>query len=199
MVRLKGFGLTRSFQILLIVSTVGLSWLAMMAVHELGHVGHGRLSGAEVAAVHLPLVGFSRTNFAGNPHPLFVAWGGPVWGCLLPLALWGGVRFLAKPYVYLAAWFAGFCLIANGGYLLGGAFFTGGADDGGAILQQGGRQWQLIAFGVPAIAAGLYIWHGLGPYFGLGKSRGSVDRKAAAGVTIALAATILLLIFLQTA
>jgi hypothetical protein len=190
---LKGSGLTRFVQALLIVSTAGLSWLAMMALHELGHVGHGWLSGAAGPAVHLPLVGFSRTDFAANPHPLFVAWGGPVWGCLLPLALWGGVRLFAKPYAYLARWFAGFCLIANGGYLLGGAFFAGGADDGGAILQQGGARWQLVAFGVPAIAAGLYLWNGLGPYCGLGESRGKVDRRAAVGVAVALVCVILLL------
>ncbi len=105
---------------------------------------------------------------------------------------------MARHYAYLAAWFAGFCLIANGGYLLGGAFLAGGADDGGVILQHGGARWQLLAFGVPAIAAGLYLWNGLGPYFGLGESRGKVDRKAAVGVTVALACAILLLIFLQT-
>ena len=146
--------MNRVFQTLLIVSTVALSWLLMMALHELGHLWHGWLSGARLAAVHLPLVGFSRTDFVVNPNPLFVVWGGPLWGCLLPLALWGGVRLLAKPYAYLAAWFAGFCLIANGGYLLGGAFLAGGADDGGVILQHGGARWQLLVFGVLAIAAG---------------------------------------------
>lgn len=196
---MRGSILNRIFQSLLILSTVGFSWLSMMALHECGHVLHGWLSGAKPAGVYLPLIGFSRTEFAANPHPLFVVWGGPLWGCLLPLAILAGVRLLsataaggfatktAKRYGYLATWFAGFCLIANGGYLAGGAFLGGGgADDPGVILQHGGARWQLLAFGLPAIAAGLFLWNGLGPYFGLGPSRGKVDRTAAVGVTIAL-------------
>ena len=182
--------MNRLFQALLIVSTVGLSWLLMMAVHELGHVWHGWLSGARLDAVHLPLVGFSRTDFLENPHPLFVAWGGAVWGCLLPLAFWIVVRRFAKPYAYLAAWFAGFCLVANGAYLLGGAFRAGDADDGGMILQHGGARWQLLTFGIVAISAGLYLWNGLGPHFGFGAAEGKVDRGVAVGVAILLAITI---------
>jgi len=178
--------MNRYFQALLMISTAGLSWLLMMVVHECGHVWHGWLSGARLVEVHLPLIGFSRTEFAVNPHPLFVAWGGPLWGCLWPLALLIVVRLVAKPYTYLAAWFAGFCLIANGGYLLGGAFLAGGADDGGVILRNGGATWQLLGFGLSTVVAGLCLWNGLGPYFGLGEGRGNVDRKAAVGVTLAL-------------
>ncbi len=203
--------MNRCFQALLIVSTAGLSWLLMMFFHECGHAWHGWLSGARLARVHLPLVGFSQTDFVSNPHPLFVAWGGPMWGCLAPLAILAGCRLASKAiarrrgntttdssltarhYTYLAAWFAGFCLIANGAYLLGGIFFVGGADDGGAILHNGGARWQLAAFGVLATAAGLYCWNGLGPYFGFGASRGRVDRKAALGTAVALACVIALL------
>jgi hypothetical protein len=77
-------------------------------------------------------------------------------------------------------------LIANGAYLFGGAILTSGADDGGVILQQGGSRWQLLAFGAASIAAGLYLWNGLGLYFGLGPSHGRVDRRAAIAVTVAL-------------
>ena len=181
------------FQALLIFSTAAASWLLMLAVHESGHVLHGWLSSATLDAVHLPLFGFSRTDFAANPHPLFVAWGGPCWGSVLPLVVFLVARcFAAKRHLYLLAWFAGFCLLANGGYLLGGAIVSGGGDDGGVILQNGGARWQLVAFGVVAVAAGLYLWNGLGPYFGLGASRGEVDRKAAVGVTIALVAIVCL-------
>jgi hypothetical protein len=169
------------------LSTAGLSWLLMLAVHESGHVLHGWLSGAQLAGVHLPIFSLSRTDFAANPHPLFVAWGGPLWGCALPLAILAATRcFAAKHHVYLLTCFAGFCVIANGAYLLGGAILNGGGDDGGVILQQGGSRWQLCAFGVVAVAAGLYLWNGLGPYFGLGPSRGRVDRRAAVGVAVAL-------------
>jgi hypothetical protein len=194
----------RFFQALLIVSTAGLSWLLMMAVHESGHVLHGWWSGARLAGLHLPVWGFSRTDFAVNPHPLFVAWGGPFWGCLWPLAVAGilripsaGRRHTECACYYLAAWFAGFCLVANGAYLLGGAFLGGGGDDAGVILQSGGHRWQLVAFGLPTIAAGLYLWNGLGPYFGLGAARGRVDHRAAVGVAVALVCVILILLLLQ--
>jgi hypothetical protein len=177
----------RCFQSLLIFSTAGLSWLLMMAVHELGHVLNGWISGAKLNAVHLPLLGFSRTDFAANSHLLFVAWGGALWGCLLPLAILAAARCLfAKARVYLLAWFAGFCCIVNGAYLLGGAVLTGGGDDGSVILQQGGLRWQLCVFAAIALAAGLWLWNGLGPHFGFGPANGRVNRKAAVGVTIAL-------------
>jgi hypothetical protein len=184
--------LDRCFQALLVFSTTALSWLLMLAAHESGHVLQGWLSGAKLDAVHLPLLGFSRSDFIANPRPLFVAWGGPCWGSVLPLAIFIAARCLAaRRRLYLLAWFAGFCLIANGAYLLGGAILSGGADDGGIILQQGGSRWQLLAFGIFAVAAGLYLWNGLGPYFGLGPSRGKVDRTAAIGSAFALACVLL--------
>ena len=145
-VRLGANRLHRCFQALLIFSTAALSWLLMLAVHESGHVLQGWLSGAKLDAVHLPLFGFSRTDFAVNPHPLFVAWGGACGAAFCRWRFFIAARcFAAKRHVYLLAWFAGFCLIANGAYLLGGAILTGGADDGGVILQHGGARWQLSA------------------------------------------------------
>jgi hypothetical protein len=182
----------RRFQAMLIVSMVGLSWLLMMVLHESGHLLHGWLSGAQLVRVELPPLGFSRTDFADNPHPLFVAWGGGIWGCLLPLAILAAVRFGTPCYAYLAAWFAGFCLIANGAYLAAGSLFGGTADDAGVILHCGGSQWHLLAFGIPATAAGLYLWNGLGPHFGLSASGGKVDRKAAVAVAVTLAVVVCL-------
>jgi hypothetical protein len=182
----------RIFQMLLILSTAGLSWPLMLATHESGHVLAGWLTGARLDAVHLPLFGISRTDFAANPHPLLTAWGGPLGGCALPLLIFAAARCLAtKQRIFLLAWFAGFCLIANGAYLLGGAIMTGGADDGGVILREGGSRWQLATFGVLAMAAGLYLWNGLGSHFGLGPSHGRVDRRIALAVTIALVALVL--------
>jgi hypothetical protein len=195
----------RFFQLLLMFSTAGLSWLSMMALHECGHVLHGWMSSARLGGVHLPLIGFSRTDFVENPHPLFVVWGGPLWGCLLPLMIWGAVRCIRAPCGFargatdgrgfLLKWFTGFCLIVNGAYLFGGAYVQRlEADDPSVILQNGGARWQLIAFGLPAIAAGLYLWNGLGPHFNLGAARGKVDCKAAVGAAVALTCVVLLLL-----
>lgn len=167
-------------------STAGLSWLLMMVLHECGHVLHGWLSGAQLVLVDLPPMGFSRTDFTANPHPLLVAWGGGIWGCLLPLAILGVVCLAMPRYGWLARWFAGFCLIANGAYLAAGLFLGGAGDDAGVVLQNGGAKWQVLCFGIPAVAAGLYLWNGLGSQFGLGAGNGKVDRKVAAAVAVAL-------------
>jgi hypothetical protein len=184
--RLKGTHMDRCFQAILMISTASLSWLMMMVLHECGHVLHGWLSSARLVRVDLPLWSFSQTDFAANPHPALVAWGGGIWGCLLPLALWLIVRTTTPRYAFLAKWFAGFCLIANGAYMAAGSFFDHGTDDAGVILQYHGTSWQLLVFGIPAVVAGLYFWNGLGPHFGLGAGSGRVDRKAAVGMAIAL-------------
>ena len=176
----------RFFQTMLIISTAGVSWLLMMVLHEGGHVLNGWLSGAQFSEVDLPPWGFSRTDFAENPHPLFVAWGGVIVGCALSLASLFLIRATVPCYDYLARWFAGLCLIANGAYLTGGIFHESRADDAGVILQNGGASWQLLLFGIPTVAAGLYLWNGLGPQFGLGAGNGNVDHRAAVNMTVAL-------------
>ncbi len=182
--------MNRWFQILLITSTLALSWLAMMAVHELGHVVHLGLSGGTVEKVVLHPLAISRTDAGANPHPLAVAWGGAIWGCLIPLAVLLAARRLAPSHAYLARFFAGFCLIANGAYLAADAFVRGG--DGRDLIAHGTPPWVLIVFGVTALTGGLWLWNGLGPHFGLGEARGRVDRRAACGVAAALAAVIVL-------
>lgn len=193
----------RSIQIILIGSALAGSWLGMLACHEFGHVLHAWLSGGTVTAVDLPLLGFSQTHVSPNPHPQFTAWGGAIWGSLLPLALWATCRLSLRestrfrrakaddgsaatrsppsPYAFLAAFFAGFCLLVNGVYLAAGSFVgaASDADDAHELLRHGAARWQLVAFGVTAAAAGLRMWHGLGPVFGLQRPGGEVDRKAA--------------------
>jgi hypothetical protein len=181
----------RLTQSLLITATLAFSWLAMMAVHEAGHVLHAWASGGAVQRVVLHPLAISRTDVSPNPHPLFVAWGGAIWGCLIPLAIWGLAHWLARPHAYLARFFAGFCLIANGAYLAAGSLSPKG-DDAGTILRHGGAQWQLIAFGLFAAAAGLYVWNRLGTHFGLGEANGRVDRRAAVGMTLALLVVVVL-------
>ena len=180
----------RFFQALLITSTVALSWLGMMAVHEIGHVAHLWLSGGTVDYVLLHPARLSYTQPGENPWPLFVAAGGAVWGCGLPLALWLIVCRMVPAQAYLPRFFAGFCLVANGAYLGADAFIAGG--DARELMARGTPPWLLVAVGVPAVACGLYLWHGQGQNFGLGHVGAKVDRRAAVSITVALAVLVAL-------
>ena len=64
----------RTNQLVLIASTVLLSWLGMMAVHEFGHVLGAWITGGRVERVVLHPLRFSRTDLAHNPSPMFVVW-----------------------------------------------------------------------------------------------------------------------------
>jgi len=174
----------RTWQVLLVVSTIGLCWLLMMAVHELGHVLNAWLSGGRVQQVVLHPLAISRTDVSPNPRPLFVAWGGAGWGVAIPLALLGIATASHWRHRYLLAFFAGFCCLANGLYLAAGSFT--GAGDAGDLLKHGAAQWLLIAVGLPLGAVGLGIWNALGESFGLGPARGNVDKQAAIVVTLSL-------------
>ena len=135
-------------------------WLGMMAVHEAGHVLHAWMSGGTVSAVRVPLLGFSVTEFSTNPRPHFVAWGGAVWGCMLPLLLWSTLHIQRLPARNVVQFFAGFCLIANGAYL--GAGWKASAGDAADLVEYGTPAWVLVVFGVVTTGAGLYLWHLLG-------------------------------------
>ena len=174
----------RFYQILLIVSFLGLCWLGMQAVHELGHVLAAWASGGEVERVVLHPLTFSRTDLVAtkNPHPLLVVMGGPLFGVLFPLFLYAIAKFalpkkLSHAVDYLFRFFAGFCLIVNGAYIAFGP--SAGHVDSAELLRDGAARWMLILFGLITIPAGLYFWHGLGPRFGLGESKGQVNRMTA--------------------
>lgn len=151
----------------LILTFVYLCWMTMMAVHECGHVLHAWLSGGQVAAVYFPLLDFSRTDISPNPHPQFVAWGGPLWGCLLPLGAYALAGRFCSGIRKLVCFFAGFCLAANGAYV--GFGWISSAGDAGTLLRHGAPVWTLAVSGFLALAAGLYLWHRLGPRFGLAR------------------------------
>jgi hypothetical protein len=51
--------------------------------------------------------------------------------------------------------------------------------DAGDLLRHGAPIVLLWLFGVTTISVGLRMWHGLGPHFGLGDSRGTVDTTVA--------------------
>lgn len=176
--------MNRFFQVLLIVSSIGFSWLGMMILHEIGHVFHALVSGGNVVQVVLCPWEFSRTDVFPNPYPLFVAWGGAIWGVLMPISAWVVTKVAAPSHSYLAAFFAGFCCVANGAYIGAGSIVRAG--DAGDMLRNGAAHWELLVYGLMAVAIGLHLWNGLGTHFGLGDSQGRVERRAAIITAIAL-------------
>jgi len=179
----------RTFQFHVIVSTIAFSWLAMQVVHEMGHVVHAWTSGGGVERVVLYPLEISRTDVAPNPHPQFVAWGGPVWGSLTPLVIYVVLLRCQWSRAWLSAFFAGFCLVANGAYLLGGSLFPVG--DAQTLLDNGAPGWTLAVLGITGLASGLALWNGLGKHFGLGKPVAPPDKAAAWGMS-ACAAVLLI-------
>ncbi len=185
----------RLHQILLLGAFLPLCWLLMMAVHELGHVSAAAVSGGTVERVVLYPLTISRTDLSLNPHPLLVALAGPLLGALLPLGLLALVRAAGMSWAYLARFFAGFCLVANAGYIGGGSFSRAG--DAGDMLRYGSAIWCLWLFGLLTLPLGIFLWHGLGPKFGLGPAAGRVDPRAAYLACGLLAATLTLELLLS--
>jgi len=154
-----------------------LCWLSFMVVHEFGHMLAAWLTGGSVSVVVLHPLQISWTSFSRNPHPQLAAWGGPVLGALLPLTFMAAMHRVRLSWYYFLRFFAGVCLVANGLYL--GIDSFGRGEDGGTLLHNGASQWGLLGFGLLAFPSGLWLWHGLGPHFGLGTARGQVSQKAA--------------------
>ena len=175
----------RAFQVLLIVSTLALSWLGMMVVHEFGHALFAWLSGGSVAKVVLHPLLFSRTDLAKNPHPLFVASGGALVGVTAPLLVWVIWRKLHWPGWYVWQFFGGFCLVVNGIYV-GVVSFLPHTADPGDMMREGLPHWVLVVFGIVATPSGLWLWNGLGPQFGLGKTARRIDQRVAVAMFFSL-------------
>ena len=163
-------------------------WLAMMWIHEAGHALATVAAGGHVQRVVLSPIAFSRTDVSQNPSPITEVWAGPIFGALAPVLLAGSARLISGRSPALLPLLAGFCLIANGGYLLYGVFDPIG--DANTILTHGGQRWHLLAFGLPATASGLALWHTLGSRLGLiGNSRYTATSICiAASVAVVLAA-----------
>ena len=179
----------RLYQALLIGTFLPLCWFAMMAVHELGHVLSAVATGGTIATVVLHPLTISRTDVSSNPHPLLVAWAGPMLGVLLPLAIFLAAKASRFKWAYLVQFFAGFCLIANGAYI--GVGSLGGVGDAGDMLGSGSPTWLLWLFGAVTFPSGLYVWNGLGPHFGLGPAAGEVDHRAAYASSLLLVVTLI--------
>lgn len=169
--------MTRLHQALLIATFLPLCWLAMQAVHELGHVVGAKVTGGKVERVVLHPLTISRTDVSPNPSPLKVVWAGPLIGAVLPLVLLSLMKAGGFKWFYLLQFFAGFCLIANGAYIGAGSFARIG--DAGDLLRHGSPIWLLWIFGAATFPLGLYLWSGLGQHFGLGAAAGKVDHRAA--------------------
>lgn len=176
--------MNRGPQLLLFAASGAFCWLGMQAVHEFGRVLHAWWSGGGVVRVVLHPLTISRTDVSPNPNALFVVWGGPFWGCVLPVAAWATANRLVSRFRHLFAFFAGFCLVANGAYIASGCAVPVG--DAADLLRLGTPAAALALWGLPVFAAGLWFWHGLGPHFGLGPASGAVDRCAVIGTSAAL-------------
>jgi hypothetical protein len=176
----------RFFQCLLILSVFLLAWLLMQAVHELGHVAAAWATCGTVERVVLHPLAISRTDVEPNPQPFVVVWGGPMVGVLLPVLLWALAIASRLRLAWLARFFAGFCLLANGLYIGAGSFY--GVGDAGDMLRYGSPTWTLWLFGLITAPTGLAIWNGLGRHFGIGCAAPAIDARTAVVCTAILVA-----------
>lgn len=165
----------------------------MQAIHELGHVLGASLTGGRVAQVVLHPLAISRTDLAHNPSPLLVVWAGPLFGVIAPLLLYAIARLIKLPGHYVLRFFAGFCLLANGLYIAGGALE--GIGDCGVMLKHGSPSWHLYLFGILTAPMGLWLWHNQGIHFGLGKAKGVVDKRVTL-ITTVISLILLLIAFI---
>lgn len=173
--------MARFHQALLIGSSLLLAWLLMQAVHELGHILAACMTGGTVTKVVLHPLAISRTDVEPNPRPLAVAWSGPVFGSIVPLIFWAVAEAMRRPTRFWWRFCCGFCLIANGLYIAVGSFRAIG--DAGDILRLGSPIWLLWLFGLITAPAGLALWDGLGPAFGIGPQAAAIPAKL--GYTLA--------------
>ena len=156
MPRLNSGGLIRFGRIAIAVL---IAWFAMQAVHECGHVLAAWAAGGTVQRVVLHPLTISRTDVSPNPHPLIVAWGGPIFGVVAPLVLLAASKSYRTRCTQFLRFFAGFCMVANGAYIGAGSFYEIG--DAGDLLRHGAPRWSLFGFGMITLAAGLWVWHRL--------------------------------------
>jgi hypothetical protein len=172
------------------------SWYAMMIVHELGHVLAAWATGSTLSGVVVPWVGLSQTVIPVYRHPTWVVGTGPIVGVLVPIAAWGAGRSLgaSRAWLEVLRFFAGFCLVANGAYMA--SAFLSPAGDTEDLLALSVPVWAFGAPGLLALAAGLWVWNGLG------KARDALRSSSSPGLTRAavwfagvIAATMLGLMF----
>ncbi len=165
--------------IILVLLTLIASWFGMMIVHETGHVLAALATGSVIDRVSLPWVGFSQTQITKYVRPTVVVAAGPTLGVILPAIGWAVLR--RSSWGALCRFFAGFCLVANGGYIASAMVKPAG--DADALVALGVPAWVLGVAGCVAVAIGLQLWNGLGSSFGLGRASvpaGAVTKAFAA-------------------
>ena len=173
----------RFHQFVLITGLTCFSWLAMMLVHESGHVLGAWLTGGKMQRLIWHPLTFSRTDIDPNPSPLVVVWSGPLVGICVPFVGAGVASVLRLRVAYVVVFFAGFCLIANGAYIsLGIADRIG---DAGDMVRWGTPMWLMVLFGVVTVPAGLWLWHRGSPQLGFGRPRQRIAASHAYGALIA--------------
>lgn len=182
----------RMRQMALLSALFIIAWFGMQAVHELGHVAAAWLTGGTIQHVVLHPLAISRTDVSPNPHPLTVAWSGPIVGCLAPLIVWAAAARVSLTGQRFFEFFAGFCLIANGSYIVLGTL--DGVGDAGELLRHGAPAWMLYLIGSVALVGGLGIWRRASGEFGFGRSpRAIAVRDAVVAWAVAVATAMALL------
>ncbi len=132
-------------------------WLAMMFVHELGHVLAAWATGGVITSVELRPGHLSHTLVEPNPRPSVVLFGGFLVGWLAPqltVFWWRSGAGQAGPVLLgpvLRAW-AAFCLLAGGAYLAIGG--TERLTDTGQLVRVGWSLPGLVAVGAAVAVIG---------------------------------------------
>jgi hypothetical protein len=170
----------------------------MQLLHELGHLGAAWWLHVEVVQFHFGLLTISHTMLNEAKHSqvtlLVVTWAGPISGMLLPLAIWGVAAIFRLHEAFLVRFLAGFCLVANGCYLLFGP--ADGFADTSVLLANGALRRQLVAVGISGIILGFILWNGQGNNFGIGRTPQPVRWQSVIVSVICLAFMIILALFL---
>ena len=184
----------------LITAWLPFCWLTMQLLHELGHLGAAWRQGVEVVQFHFGLLTVSHTMLdeAGQSQAtvLAVTWAGPIAGMILPLAIWGVVVLFRFREAFLARFLAGFCLVANGCYLLCGP--ADGYADTGVLLANGAMRWHLVVVGILGIVLGFLLWNRQGSHFGIGQTSHPIRLQSIAVSVICLVSMILFALSMRT-
>jgi len=183
----------RTTSCILIATWLPFCWLAMQLLHELGHLVAAWRLGVEIVQFHFGLLTVSHTMLddAGQSQATLLAttWAGPMAGMILPLVIWGIVALFRLREAFLARFLAGFCLVANGCYLLCGP--ADGYADTGILLANGAMRWQLTVVGIIGITLGFLLWNRQGNNFAIGPTPRPIRPQSIAVSVICLVTMIL--------